>query len=376
MIGIPIGDPELSCRPPKAGDGEHLGYHGCRFQVRPPEGIRHASAEFQILFIPPPPAPPPAVIQVQAASPGVEWSGATATVTTDASTLEDGRGAGFRLADEAARGRGFSPGSGRIRAESFSGGRYFLIMDYAAPRGAGGSATTAQSASLPRWVLVVPVEGEGIRASWQQSSAWTRSWIAPTRQASMRLLGIAGDGDDKEKVGARTLGTNDEAEAAGGLGALARRHGAPAVAMVRLERTGVRVVAVRNGTARTEWVASASTLQATRDAAAQAIERLMAVQRQAPEASDPVPAGQEISATVSIAYFSPVGGGGVAEILCDTDNPAEHADLRRAVRSIPGLEIRTSRLTSEGLLVTVVWDGDRGSLGAALRQSGLYVERD
>lgn len=327
-------------------------------------------------FMPPAPLPPP-IIQIQAAIPGVDWVGNSASVSVDAVSLEDGRGLGFRLADEAAGSRGYSPGSGRIKAESFSSGRYLLIMDYGARPSAAGSTTGSLAGSLPRWVLILPIQGEGARASWEQSSPWTRSWIAPTRLSGMRLLGLAGDGDDKEKLGIRTLSAADEYEASSGLAALARRHGAPAVAMVRLEQTGVRVIAMRNGNARSEWIALGADLAATRQAAAAAIERLLATQRQGPDIYNAVPPGQEISATVSVTYFSVVSGGtAVAEILCDTDNPAEHADLRRAVRAVPGLEVTSAKVTPEGMLVTVVWDSDRTSLAAALRRTGLYVERD
>lgn len=183
------------------------------------------------------------------------------------------------------------------------------------------------------------------------------------------MVSTVGDSEDRETLPRAALSS----PTADQLGRLARKYGAPAVAMVAQQRDGsVRAWVYRGGSLRTGDAGSAADAEGRVTAAADLVRRLMGGSDEGTAAA----ADERISPMLRVTAFRANGQGGTAVILCDTSDADEHAEARRLVRRLTGFLPISYRTTDEGLVISGTWTtGDLSTLEQALNDAGGTVIR-
>lgn len=307
------------------------------------------------------------------------------TLSNRAADVSEGRATALA---EAARSGSGTP---RITAEGFSGGTYTAVMSFdrdgeAVPSPQTRSARTTgtpgyPSTSSPSWILVVAAEiDKNGTASWGGQSSWSRSWIAPARSGSLRMVPVLGDVDDRRILTDGMLANPDSSEVGHAALALGRRFGAPAVAELLSDgQDGVRIWLWRTGG---EAITgnSGSTRQDTVDVLARLAGHEgtshSGTQEPSPDADLPV-AGISGGSQVDVEQhpeFAAEGRFGFAVVLASQD-AAEIASVRRAVAGLQGVEISSSLADEDGAIVSGSYAGDRQGLVEALSAAGVRVSR-
>jgi len=336
-------------------------------------------------------------------------------VTSSGADISHARSAALAQAAGEAAARGFS-GQPRIRSESFSGGAYTALLDYrdAAPAdpaalpAAPGQA--ARPASGPSWVLVVPAGiGSDGKARWGRDSEWSRAWIAPQRRAGTRLVATMGDADDHDRFTEALLGDPSDSRSAAAAAALARKYGAPAVAMVRMDTRDGSVGAWlwRYGEATSADGGTAGTVAAGRDSAAGLVADLLGRDKaRAPgpappqdgawtgtadegdgawvasdsepgEAGPPARPVPSLPHGVSLEDGTSRAGRMTFRLRVETSDQATQAAARQAVRNVLDLWMGAVRQEAGFIEIDGEWTGadGRGGLVRALVQAGLQAGR-
>jgi hypothetical protein len=321
---------------------------------------------------------------------------AALAVTARAATMEQARDLAIAGAGRQAAARGL-PGSPHILAESFSMGVYNATVSFP-PASAGQPAAGGGDPPVPTgrddpppprkpaWILVLAAEAaDGDRSAvWGRESAWSRAWVAPVRKSGMRIVSTLGDADDRDRLTPRMLATPDDGRTEQAALAVARKYGAPAVALVlRRQDGGTRAWLWRAGGGQAETGDAPPGTDGGKSGALDllaslAIPAASTAHEPAAEAADvaaEVAAGPGATPEVDLeehAEYARDGSFGFAVVL-DSRNPSEAAAVRRAVTGIRGLAIRTVETDGDGLEVTGNFPGSRAGLEKALADAGLRV---
>lgn len=349
------------------------------------------------------PAPMP---QATAQSAQAVEEGPVFPVVIQARSMYEGRAAARAQAIREAAAQGVR-GAPSLRGESFGDGFYNGFFEFPAIGGAAGGfpgmqqppATVPESApeatpqrmARPGWILVLPVEGgrDG-RSVWGRATTWTRAWLAPVRQSGMRIVSTAGDADDRDRLTERALADPSDPRIREGALAIARKYGAPAVALVRLDTArgnAVRISLWRGGDTFTGDGFPAASPEAARAGALQLLSDLAhgqgreggdmdfaGYERRAAQPADAPPS----SPPVRLAVFRTGPDGSIFFVIRQEgggDDVAEAA--RSAMRDVRGTSLRTVRPDGDGLTFTGTWHGapDQASFERALVAAGLRLIR-
>ena len=329
-----------------------------------------------ILYLPPtPPAFIQQVQQVQTSGPGQPRF---LQVEVRNGDLTPSREEVLVRARREAAGRSWF-GEPRIVAETPTASGLSVLVEFppqvllqapmGAPRVPAVGVGVALGAGRPSWVLVVPAENIGNRAGWATGD-WSRTWMVPLRSGGMRLVPTAGDSEDRETLSPAML--LDPSSATVGMSALARKYGAPAVALVRLETDGVMRAWVMRGGNISTGVADAPADQEGRRRVGG--ELLVSLLSRSPtirddEQSSVMAADEHISPMLSVTARR----GGQMSVLCDTTDADEQAEARRIMRGLPGFQTLSNRVTEDGLVMTGTWAGNQEELEGALASAGATI---
>lgn len=345
-------------------------------------------------------APAPQAVLVQgfvlvprSPSPGASAAPATApaaplNLTLRATNLAEGRAQA--LAEAARRGLP----APRIRGEGFADGMYvgvvepggFAIQPDAKLSGSGlpwdaGSQPAEGSAPArprrPNWILVLPVEaGRPGHPAWGSAAPWSRAWLAPVRRGGTRLVSITGDADDRERVPDALLDAPDGSRTDAAMMGMARKYGAPAAAIVRLEQSRVRVWMWRSNGGDPEF-AEAEGGTDPHETGLSLLLGLAGVDTgpDTNHVADSAPTAPTEPPEVDIEThpeYARDSGEGYAVVLSSHD-PAAAEIVRRAVAALPGATVGRVVVDRDGADIALVFRGDREALAAALQANGLRV---
>ena len=219
--------------------------------------------------------------------------------------------------------------------------------------------------SRPSWVLVVPVEEKRGHAVWDRTP-WTAAWLVPFRKDGLRMVATVGDSEDREGFTGRDMQSN-----AAAMGRMARKYGAPAVAVLRAGDDGViRVSLLRNGAVVTDTVAdSGGSPETRRTATAELVSRMMGTTSTAVASENT----GDISPMLSVTSREGQSGTLAVSILCDTSDEDEHAEARKIIKSLAGFTQTSSSLTDDGLVFKGNWNGTVHDMEEQLIAAGATV---
>lgn len=242
---------------------------------------------------------------------------------------------------------------------------------YEADPGEPDEVQAEGGASLGRvgWVLVIQaVRGpKGDLRPWDKESAWSKAWRVPGDAGGTRYVPVLGDAEDREHVRA------SDARHLGGLGFLASKYQAPAIAIVVREPDGVAVSGWRGGVASGWATAPMPAGAAVEDARAAAV-RLIAGIFPARAGRDPEAAAERMRARV-LAFR--LAGESMRQYQIVVEGRGSPQALQRRIESVSGLSISEIMTTPNGF--DVVLDDRSGSsepVERRLTQAGLPTQAE
>lgn len=326
-------------------------------------------------------------------------------VVVQARSISEGRAAARDMALAEAATKGIE-GLPALRGESFGDGLYSGLFEFpltgAARGGFPGDAVSEAPVdpeplhpdrprlSRPAWLLVVPVEGgrDG-RSTWGRGTPWSRSWLAPARQSGMRVVAITGDADDRDRVTDQVLSDPSDPRLREAALSLARKYGAPAVALVRMDAERGSVVRAwlwRGGDTFTGDRPSEPTPERARAAALLLLADLAEgqgrvggdVEGDDEIGSDPNAHQDRPTSTARVAVFRQAVDGTIQFVLrLEGADPGDAETAAATVRWARGATVRAVRVEPDGVTVTGGWSGglDQAGFERALAAAGLRLAR-
>lgn len=301
------------------------------------------------------------------------------------STLEEARKRALENARQDALKKGIST-EPVVSGESFEGGRYLGILQY--PDSSRPNVTTAEpledikpkKIEKPSWIIVIPLEQDGGKTTWNKNSTWTQSWIAPTRINGTRLVSTRGDADDHDKL------TNDALASPGEAGSqanyIARKYGAPAVAFVRVDRNGyLEAWLWRNGsvvdTTGSGDTNIASLKKESLDMLSSFLNSNPDVTTNTKDVAETLPKPEPEPKVIPSFFLSEKtqkNSSWSIVLLCDTTDQLEQNEAKRVTRNIPGLDIVSYKVNEDGLSISASWSGALDALHKAILRAGATLE--
>jgi len=265
------------------------------------------------------------------------------------------------------------------------------------------AAPAPTTAAKPDWVLIVPAhETAEATAIWNSNDLWTAAWMKAPPTPGLFMAPAGGDTKDRVILSAETLRAEAVEKPVDALLALARKYSAPAVVLVTMrtpkntvqvgDEVGIMVEYYAHSeaaaeTAETNLFVTASNMPTIADEAVKETQRLVlqlvnngegsavaAAPTPAPVAYSGTPAAQTPnSATVTAA---PVMGGSWQKlwVRMPVKSPADIANYRKQVESIPNTRLEIISLTREFMEANIVYNGSQATLLEALSFRGLRAK--
>ena len=243
----------------------------------------------------------------------------------------------------------------------------------------------APVARKPSWILAIPVEAVSSKTVWGRESAWSRQWVAPVRRDGMRIVSIMGDADDRARLTEGMLSQPDDSSTAQAALALARKYGAPAVAVLRANGEGTAVWLWRGGSDPVETDSDAIGDSAKESALDMLVDLADPGHSNAPTASAAT-VQPAVAAAAKADSGPPTGGTGVDlethpefaqdgqygfAIVLSSSDKLRSALLKHQVAALHGVHVLTADVDQDGAIITGSYEGGQAELVAALGAAGV-----
>lgn len=265
-----------------------------------------------------------------------------------------------------------------IKSESYESGRYLGILEY--PKGVKPSNEITsealpeikKKAEKPNWIIVIALERDGGKTTWNKNSTWTQSWIAPTRINGMRVVSTRGDADDHDKLTSEVMASPGDAGKEASY--IAGKYGAPAVAFVRVDKNGnLEAWIWRNGEVVDTTSSGEANVPSLKKASMDMLGSLVETEAiSTPVTSAPIP--EKIIPSLFLAEKKSQGNQWSVVLLCDTTDQLEQNEAKRVTRNISGLDIQSYKANEDGLSIIATWTGSLESLHTAILKAGATLE--
>jgi hypothetical protein len=251
----------------------------------------------------------------------------------------------------------------------------------------------------PRWVLVVPVrEISGVLQLWKPEDGWTQTWNRAGSSSGISTATASGDERDQQLLNAATLQGVD-GQLADILSQLANKYHAPAIALISLtsdsepvqpnREVGIQVSYMEKDqpevmTAESNLFVSQSLLPSVYPAAVSEAQRMiLQLATGTPTVAQPgamptaaiTPAGTPgLSASYGTSYNAPpapVATGSKLWVRIPLASPADLANYRQKINSIPGARFEVSALNRMYVEGNILYSGTQQQLMQELSTRGL-----